>query len=67
MVRLLVVILMNVLLAITIVPLLEESAKILLAIMNAMAVSTVTLVTASFAMMSMNVSLVLLVRSIVHR
>ena len=67
MVKLHAVISMNVLLAITIVPLLEESAKIPLVIMNAMAVLTVTLVTASFAMMSMNVSLVLLVRSFAHR
>ncbi len=67
MVRLLVLILMNVLLAITIAPLLVESARILQVIMNVMAVSTATLVTVSFAMTSMNVSLVVLVRSIALR
>lgn len=51
MVRLYVLILMNVLLAIIIVLLLAESARILLAIMNVMAVLTDTLVTVSFAMM----------------
>ena len=51
MVRLYVLILMNVLLAIIIVLLLAESARILLAIMNVTAVWTDTLVTVSFAMM----------------
>ena len=51
MVRLYVLILMNVLLAIIIVLLLAESARILLAIMNVTAVLTDTLVTVSFAMM----------------
>ena len=51
MVRLYVLILMNVLLAIIIVLLLAESARILLVIMNVMAVLTDTLVTVSFAMM----------------
>ena len=67
MVRLYVLILMNVLLAIIIVLLLAESARILLAIMNVTAVWTDTLVTVSFAMTSMNVSLVVLGRSIVLR
>ena len=51
MVRLYVLILMNVLLAIIIVLLLAESARILLAIMNVTAVLTDTLVTVSFVMM----------------
>ena len=51
MVRLYVLILMNVLLAIIIVLLLAESARILLAIMNVTAVLMDTLVTVSFAMM----------------
>ena len=67
MVRLHALILMNVLLAIIIAPLLVESARILQVIMNVMAVSPVTLVTVSFAMTSMNVSLVVLVRSIALR
>ena len=67
MVRLHVLILMNVLLVITIAPLLVESARILLVIMNATVVLTATPVTVSYAMMSMNVSLVVLVRSIALR
>ena len=51
MVRLYVLILMNVLLAIIIVLLLAESARILLTIMNVTAVLTDTLVTVSFVMM----------------
>ena len=67
MVRLHALILMNVLLVITIAPLLVESARILRVIMNVMAASTATMVTVSFAMTSMNVSLVVLVRSIALR